>query len=161
MESEKQHILEKARKAGLARPSAGLEVSEGYFGAFADRLIARLPERAELEHPDDIEAEQVPRTFWQHVRPYVYMAAMFAGVWLMLQMFTMLTGTGRLQPIESNPMMAEALGNDIFVDQYVYDDIDSWDIVDEMVEDGSLDSTFEFVFDEEPAEIPDDVILPQ
>ena len=85
------------------------------------------------------------------------MAAMFAGVWLMLQLFTMITGTNKLQPMDTNPVLAEALGNDIFVDHYVYDDIDSWDLVDEIVDDGDLDANFEFVYDD----LPSDVILPQ
>lgn len=85
------------------------------------------------------------------------MAAMFAGVWLMLQLFTMLSGTGRLQPMDSNPVLAEALDNDAFLEQFVYDDIDSWDVVDEMVEDGSLDAGLDFFADE----IPDDIVLPQ
>ena len=85
------------------------------------------------------------------------MAAMFAGVWLMLQLFTMLTGTGRLQPMDSNPVLAEALDNDAFLEQFVYDDFDSWDIVDEMVEDGSLDADFEFVSED----IPENIVLPQ
>lgn len=157
MDRNKPNILETARKHGFATPSAGLDVPDGYFESFAERLMTGLPERTELEHPDDIEAQAGPRTFWQTVRPYVYMAAMFAGVWLMLQMFTMLTGTSRLQPMDSNPVLAEALDNDAFLDQFVYDDIDSWDIVDEMVEDGSLDGDFEFVYEE----MPDDIVLPQ
>lgn len=157
MDKNTPHILDIARKHGLAEPSAGLDVPEGYFEAFTDRLMASLPERPELEHPDDVEAQAGPRSFWQTVRPYVYMAAMFAGVWLMLQLFTTLSGTGRLQPMDSNPVFAEALGNDAFVDEYLYNNIDSWDIVDEMVEDGSLDSDFVFVYDN----IPDDIILPQ
>ena len=157
MDRNKTHILETARSRGLATPSAGLDAPEGYFDSFTSRLMASLPDRPDLEHPDDVEAQAGPRTFWQTVRPYVYMAAMFAGVWLMLQLFTMLTGTGRLQPMDSNPVLAEALDNDAFVDQYVYGSLDSWDIVDEMMEDGSLDSGFEFVFDD----VPEDVVLPQ
>lgn len=157
MDRIKPHILETARKQGLATPSAGLDVPDGYFESFTARITAGLPERPELEHPDDIEAETAPRTFWQTVRPYVYMAAMFAGVWLMLQLFTTLTGTGRLQPMDSNPILAEALDNDAFLEQFVYDDIDSWDIVDEMVEDGSLDADFHFEMDD----IPEDIVLPQ
>ena len=157
MDRNKSHILEIARKQGRATPSAGLDVPEGYFDSFTARMTAALPERPELEHPDDIEAETAPRTFWQTVRPYVYMAAMFAGVWLMLQLFTMLTGTGRLQPMDSTHVLAEAPHNDDFLAQFVYADFDSWDIVDEMVEDGSLDADFEFVTED----IPENIVLPQ
>lgn len=132
MATEKQHILERARTEGFARPSAGLEVPEGYFADFAARMAASLPDRPELEHPDDIEAENSPRTFWQHVRPYVYMAAMFAGVWLMMQMFGMISGKNSLQPMDTNPVLAEALTNETFVYDYIYDDIESWEIFDDL-----------------------------
>ena len=46
-----------------------------------DKRAAILPERPELEHPDEINTEG-KRPLWNIVRPYVYMAAMFAGVWL-------------------------------------------------------------------------------
>ena len=105
MANERQNILELARKDGLAVPSAGLSVPDGYFDSFADKMAAMLPERPELEHPDEIKTEG-KRPLWNIVRPYVYMAAMFAGVWLMLQMFTMMTGANRLQPMDSNPVLA-------------------------------------------------------
>ncbi len=143
MATDKQHILERARTAGYARPSAGLEVPDGYFADFAARMAASLPERPELEHPDDIAAETSPRTFWQHIRPYVYMAAMFAGVWLMMQLFGIITGSNSLQPMDSNPVLAEALTNDSFVYDYIYDDVESWEIFDDM-ETGQLDDDTDF-----------------
>ncbi len=68
------------------------------------------------------------------------MAAMFAGVWCMLQMFASLTGAGKLQPIDDNPIMASALSDDNFVMDYIYDDITSWDVLDEMLEDENIDA---------------------
>ena len=128
----------------------GFRVPDGYFEDFTIKTMESLPPYPEQPKP-------VRLTAWQRVKPYVYMAAMFAGVWLMLQLFTMLTGTGRLQPMDSNPVLAEALDNDAFLEQFVYDDFDSWDIVDEMVEDGSLDADFEFVTED----IPENIVLPQ
>lgn len=142
MEKNKAHILDTARSKGLATPSAGLDVPDGYFEDFARHIMATLPDRPELEHPDDVEA-RTTRTLWQRVRPYVYMAAMFAGIWLMLQMFGMLTGAGRLQPMDTNPVLAEALSNDAFVDMYVYDDYSSWDAIDDFAGDPDV----EYVFD--------------
>jgi len=48
MANERQNILELARKDGLAVPSAGLSVPDGYFDSFADKMAAILPERPEL-----------------------------------------------------------------------------------------------------------------
>ncbi|MDE6041567.1 MAG: hypothetical protein K2F99_08335, partial [Muribaculaceae bacterium] len=92
-----------------------------------------LPDRPELERPDDFLASQ-PRTLWQKVRPYVYMAAMFAGIWLMLQMFNMMGNAGQLAPMENNPVLAEALSNDEFVYDYIYDDVDSWELVNQYID---------------------------
>ena len=40
MANERQNILELARKDGLAVPSAGLSVPDGYFDSFADKMAA-------------------------------------------------------------------------------------------------------------------------
>lgn len=58
---------------------AGYKVPEGYFDDAFTRILAELPERIE---------EPTPRvTRWHRVRPYIYMAAMFAGIWLMMKVF--------------------------------------------------------------------------
>lgn len=115
---------------GRAAHRDGMTVPEGYFDEFASRMSAMLPDRPELAAP-----VVAPRSLWQRVRPYVYMAAMFAGVWCMLKMFAIMTG-GPVQPLETNTIMAEAMGNDAFVNQYVIDDLNQWDLYDEMMVDG-------------------------
>ncbi len=134
-----ENILREARDRGLAKPSAGMKVPDGYFETFASRMATMLPERPEIEQPSAAVGQR-PRTLWHHVRPYVYMAAMFAGVWCMMQMFASLSGHGRLQPMSENPVLAKALANDEFVTDYLFDDLSSWDVVDEMMQDGILDS---------------------
>ena len=142
----------------------GMTVPDGYFADFSRRMQDALPPRPELAQ---MAAAEIPRTRWQQMRPYVYMAAMFAGVWLMLQMFTMMTGANRLQPMDSNPVLAEALMNDDFMDNYIYNDVDDWELVDQMIEDGSLNTDEPFDFEDFTAITPDsetepaDVILPQ
>lgn len=139
-------ILEQARQAGLAKPSAGMTVPEGYFADFAERMSAQLPERPEAE------CVQAPPTvadksLWQKVRPYVYMAAMFAGIWLMLQMFAMLGGQNRIGDIGDSKVLAEAMGDDDFVFDYFFSDKYSYEIVDEMaLDEESLPE--EMVFDD-------------
>lgn len=110
----------------------GMTVPEGYFADFVRRMEAELPERPELS----VSAEsRLPRTWWQRVRPYAYMAAMFAGVWCMLKMFTMLTSTS-LQPLETNPTMADAFSNETFVNEYVIPDVNQWDLYDSLMYEG-------------------------
>lgn len=109
----------------------GMTVPQDYFANFVKHMDEVLPDRPELS---DTRIE-LPRTFWQRVRPYAYMAAMFAGVWCMLKMFTMLTSSSP-QPLETNPIMAEAFSNDTFVNEYVIPDINQWDLYDDLMDEG-------------------------
>ncbi len=64
----------------------GMTVPEGFFEDFAMRMEQELPYRSDAE-----KVEVMPRrTVWERVRPYVYMAAMFAGIWCMLKVLTSL-----------------------------------------------------------------------
>ena len=118
----------------------GLRPPEGYFDDFARRMDEALPQRPELSAVM-AAAAAAPKGLWAKVRPYVYMAAMFAGVWCMLKVFTTVAPSTQLQPIESNPVMAEVFGNDDFMNNYVYDELSESDIVDALYTDGvDLDS---------------------
>lgn len=115
----------------------GMQVPDGYFKDFAARMAAVLPERPELEQSaQEAQRLSMPRTPWQKIRPYVYMAAMFAGVWCMLKVFASFNHVADPLAIESYPELAEALGSDQFVRDYVYDDIDTYDIYDQIAESG-------------------------
>ncbi len=116
--------------------SDGMRVPEGYFADFAKQMEAALPDK-----PETAEELEAPRSTWQRIRTYVYMAAMFAGIWCMLKMFTMIA-TGTPQTIENNPILAEAFTDDGFVNDYLVSDLDQWDIYDEIVEDGIDPDTF-------------------
>lgn len=124
--------------------SDGMTVPDGYFADFAKRMAAELPERPELAA---MGVARAPRTLWARVKPYVYMAAMFAGVWCMLKMFTSVAGSQQLTPMESNPVMAEAFGNEDFMNTYVYDEFSDRDVMDQMLEDGLDPDSIDFDFD--------------
>lgn len=111
----------------------GMSVPDGFFAEFATRMADSLPQ-TDFEL-NATAAPLPPRSFWQRIRPYAYMAAMFAGVWCMLKLFTMLTGVGApaFQPSDG---LAKALDNEYFVNEYIIDDISQWDIMDEMMNDG-------------------------
>lgn len=68
-----------------ANHSDGMKVPEGYFADFQAKMMQQLPQQPAAE-----EVKVLPRSFWQRVRPYVYLAAMFAGIWCMMQMFSMI-----------------------------------------------------------------------
>lgn len=75
MKSENSKILEKLGK------NPGFKVPENYFDDFNAKLMDSLPEVK-------ITEEEKP-TMWVKVRPFIYMAAMFAGVWLMMNIFSL------------------------------------------------------------------------
>ncbi len=159
MAKNNENILDKARTAGLARPEAGMRVPEGYFEAFAERMSSVLPPRPELEESEAV----APKGLWATVRPYVYMAAMFAGVWCMLHVFHSITGKGELAPMDRNPVLASALATDDFVYDYVLPEVSARDVVDQFVDEGLFDESFDMSdFSEDLTAVSDsNQILPQ
>lgn len=116
----------------------GMQVPDGYFETLADRISAKLPE---MEWERDTEATEAPeRTLWQRVRPYVYLAAMFAGVWCMMQVFGLGANSATGLSIDSRPALAQALQDQQFVDEYLYDVTpgagDDTDLMDHLYESG-------------------------
>jgi len=114
--------------------SNGMTVPEGYFDDFARRMMARIP--------DEVPAATEPkRTTWQIIRPYVYMAAMFAGVYLLMNIFTLTAGLRGQQAETQAPVLAELVntGTASYVDDYLsMSDLGSSDdeLYDELYEAG-------------------------
>ena len=75
MKTENSKILEKLGK------DPGFIVPDNFFDDFNKKMAESLPEVK-------ITEEEKP-TMWGKVRPFIYMAAMFAGVWLMMNIFSL------------------------------------------------------------------------
>ncbi|GHV09692.1 hypothetical protein FACS1894162_0820 [Bacteroidia bacterium] len=60
-------------------------VPEGYFEGLTNQIMSQLPERVS-ESPKVI-------SLWERVKPWMYMAAMFAGIYLMVNLFTQVKQT--------------------------------------------------------------------
>ncbi|MDE6817673.1 MAG: hypothetical protein K2J09_00695 [Muribaculaceae bacterium] len=98
--------------------SNGMTVPEGYFDDFQRRMMANLPEIA--------PAPVATRSKWQITRPYVYMAAMFAGIYLMMNIFSLTSGFSS----QSLPEFADVVNDQTlaYVDDYIsMNDIDLYD----------------------------------
>lgn len=80
----------------------GFKVPENYFEDFNKRMAEMLPDV-------EITPVDVKPTMWQRIKPLVYMAAMFAGVWCMMQVFSHFTDTSSLQGVQA---VAEKLQDD-------------------------------------------------
>lgn len=61
----------------------GYTVPEGYFDSVRSKILLNLPEYEEAK-PESISR-------WRKIQPYIYMAAMFAGIWCMMKMFHMIS----------------------------------------------------------------------
>ena len=65
------------------------KVPAGYFENLSEQIISRLPEKEIVETP--------VLSLWEKMKPWVYMAAMFVGIALMVKMFvTPASGTNIL-----------------------------------------------------------------
>lgn len=114
MKPEESQILAK-----LGR-EPGFKVPQGYFEDLTARVMNRLPE-VEIT---DVDATP---TLWMRVRPYVYLAAMFAGVWCMMTIFNRYNGTadGSLQRMAAVAAdVTEASNADDFLLMTGFDDYD-------------------------------------
>lgn len=65
---------------------AGFKVPDNYFADFNKKLLESLPE-------PNITPQLKP-SLWLRVRPYVYLAAMFAGLWCTMRIFNDMSGAG-------------------------------------------------------------------
>ena len=96
MKQEDSTILNKYGK------DPGFKVPENYFADFNQRMTEMLPDV-------EITPVDVKPTMWQRIKPLVYMAAMFAGVWCMMQVFSHFTNQSNLDGVRA---VAEKLVDD-------------------------------------------------
>ena len=59
---------------------SGMKVPDGYFPELEKRIMNSLP-------PFKNQPVAPVMTGWQRMKPYLYLAAMFAGIWLMMKVF--------------------------------------------------------------------------
>lgn len=106
-------------------------VPENYFARFNEEIMNRLPEK-EIEVPKTV-------SMWDRVKPWIYMAAMFLGIFFVIQLIT------KTSNIERNT------GNTIATIQSTHFTDDYWSTVhiseeefyqyleDQLVKDGYYD----------------------
>jgi hypothetical protein len=96
MKQEDSTILNKYGK------DPGFKVPENYFADFNQRMADMLPDV-------EITPVDVKPTMWQRLKPLAYMAAMFAGVWCMMSVFSHFTSSNNLNSVRA---VAEQLNDD-------------------------------------------------
>jgi hypothetical protein len=98
----------------------GFKVPENYFEDFNKRMVEMLPDV-------EITPVDIKPTMWQRLKPLAYMAAMFAGVWLMMSVFSHFTASNNLNAVRA---VAEKLDDDKGnVDDFIMSGVSDYDIL--------------------------------
>ncbi len=113
MKQDDSTILKKYGK------NPGFKVPENYFEDFNKRMTEMLPDV-------EITPVDVKPTMWQRVRPLVYMAAMFAGVWCMMQVFSNFVASDNLDSVRA---VAEKLQDEENLDDFIMSGVSDYDII--------------------------------
>ena len=74
------NMKEEDKLIGRFGRETGFKAPDGYFDDFCVKIAQDLP-----EYPRKPEVRKLTR--WERVRPYVYLAAMFCGIWCMMKVF--------------------------------------------------------------------------
>ena len=134
--NEEKNILDKVNR------KSGMTVPENYFANFAENMMQQLPKKEEA-------IITKPVTMWQRVRPFAYLAAMFAGIWCMVKMVDIITTSTIDASSQAEQFVAEAINDDVFFEEYCYEDYNEYSILESMYEEGidseeitTLDSEF-------------------
>lgn len=59
--------------------NTGYTIPENYFDSFRSKILSEIPDLPKTSE------QKLP--IWTRLKPYLYMAAMFAGIWCMMKMF--------------------------------------------------------------------------
>lgn len=115
--------------------NAGMTIPEGFFEQFNAKMASSLPEQ-DWEKESDSSTVILPQSRWQKVRPYVYMAAMFMGIWCMMKMFDLIKSSSPSAVIEENQTLLSAIDNDAFYYDYCISDMSDNELYDDLYEQG-------------------------
>ena len=121
---EEKNILDKVNR------NSGMTTPENYFANFAESMMQNLPEKKEEAFITK------PVTTWQRIRPFVYLVAMFAGIWCMVKMVTLITSNSITNGHSTEQIVAEAVADDSFFEEYCYEDFNEYSLLETMYEEG-------------------------
>lgn len=117
---EEDKIIERYGRRGPWR------VPDGYFEAVRAEIEANLPEYPAAPTRDGM-------SLWQRLKPYVYLAAMFAGIWCMMKVFHNASGMGSLNIDTPPEHIAAYMGTPEVTDMYLMaPDFSDEELLDEV-----------------------------
>lgn len=85
------------------RIPSGLRIPDGYFEDTFSKIASELPAKTPLQ--------AMPLSKWQRLKPYIYMAAMFAGIWLTMKVFYDISSRASIS-LDNPPVELASLVND-------------------------------------------------
>lgn len=106
-------------KVGTTLP---YRVPEGYFKSFKKGVMDSLP-----EYPEKPKERNISK--WQRIKPYVYLAAMFVGIWCMMQVFHHISNVPQRNANEYIATNYELDSYDLYIDDSEGEDLEIQDEV--------------------------------
>jgi hypothetical protein len=114
------------------KPENPFKVPEGYFEGLTNQVMVQLPERA----GESLKAASV----WKRMEPWVYMAAMFIGIALMIRLFVSLPEqssglnlTSSSEIDEFYQYYEEQLAKNIYHETIYLEEIDNFDLSENLI----------------------------
>lgn len=112
----------------------GFKVPNGYFEEFAKKMADSLPDKKE-------EPTVRQNAVWLKIRPWIYMAAMFGGVWCMMYLFSDMKSRSGMM---NDSQIAKAMNDETLVDHLrYYGDFSDYDILEDIYEAGMSANVFD------------------
>ncbi|MEG1574060.1 MAG: hypothetical protein RR293_01590 [Bacteroidales bacterium] len=115
----KKNVLENINR------DSGMRVPDGYFDSLAERITRELP---------DVELPvEEPINLWKKIQPWLYMAAMFAGIALMFKIFSW-NGNNENKTAELRNETHEYVETEMEEDVFFYDNVTDYAIYEYIAE---------------------------
>ena len=107
----------------------GFRVPENFFEDFYKEMGESLP-------PLEAAPRQPDLSLWQRMKPYVYLAAMFMGIWLTMKVFHTVSSNQSLSLDNPPEQIAQLIRNDSdldFSDQHIVS-VSDYDVENEVID---------------------------
>lgn len=125
---------------------SGFAMPEGYMERMRGDVMGKLPPYPEAPRAVKLSA-------WQRVKPYVYLAAMFAGIWCTMKIFHDMSNRSAELSLDNPPaLVAEAMQSSDYSAEWYVDDVYDIGLQDEVAAQYGTIENFEaaFGYDFEP-----------
>lgn len=122
----------------------GFTVPDGYFEDFSRRMLSELP-----QHPH--RPVQARPSKWTRLKPYVYLAAMFGGIWLMMNLFHHVSSQSELSLERMPEDVSLAIANADYPEVFMYgpdEKLNDFVLIDEACQEYATIEAFEEAFED-------------